>query len=227
MTKVAVLSAQLRNDTGKGVARSLRRQGMVPAVVYGKGRAPESLSIDAIALERLLAKVRAATTIVDVTVGDREPFKALIREIQRNPVRPIDIVHIDLYEVHANEKVTVEAPLKFVGAAEGVRNSAGIFEILLHDLEIRVFPADIPDHIDVDITNLMLGQSLHVSDIKLERIEIVTDPSVTICAVVAPKAEEPTAAAVAAAEGAAPVEPELIRKAKPADDEDGEKADKK
>ncbi|MFN0178140.1 MAG: 50S ribosomal protein L25 [Gemmatimonadales bacterium] len=228
MATAASLSAQPRTGGGKGVARSLRRQGMVPAVVYGKGRQPESLTIDAVSLERLLAKIRAATTIVDIKVADREPFKALIREIQRNPIRPTDIVHLDLYEVHANEKVSVDVPLKFVGTAEGVRNSGGLFEIQLHDLEIRVLPADIPEHIEVDVTALMLGQSLHVSDLKLGGTEIMTDGSVTLCAVVAPKAEEPSpAAAAAAVEGAAPAEPELIRKPKPSEDEEGEKAEKK
>ena len=224
MAKGAALIAQPRSGAGKGVARSLRRQGQIPAVVYGRGREPEALSLDAIALERLLAKVRAATTIVDVTVADRPPIKALIREIQRNPVRPIDIIHVDLYEVHADQTVTVEVPLKFVGTAEGVRNSNGVFEILLHDLEIRVLPANIPDSIDVDINALMLGQSMHVSDLKLAKMEIVNDPTVTICTVVAARAEEVTpAAAAAAADGTAPVEPELIRKPKPTDDDETEK----
>lgn len=221
MAKGAALTASPRTGVGKGVARSLRRQGQVPAVVYGRGRQPEPLALDALALERLLAKVRAATTIVDITVGDRQPIKALIREIQRNPVRPVDIIHVDLYEVHADEKVTVRVPLKFVGTAEGVRNSGGIFEIVLHDLEIRVLPADIPEHLDVDINALMLGQSLHVSDLALDKIEIVTDGSVTMCTVVAPKAEE-----VKPVEGdaaAASAEPELIRKPKPSEDEEGEK----
>ncbi len=221
MAQAAALSAQPRIGVGKGVARSLRRQGRVPAVVYGRGRNPESLSLDAVALERLLAKVRAATTLVDITVADRQPIKTLIREIQRNPVRPIDIIHVDLYEVHADEKVSVEVPLKFIGTAEGVRNSAGVFEIVLHDLQINVLPADIPEHLDVDINALMLGQSLHVSDLKFGDIEILTDGSVTVCTVVAQKAEE--VAPVVATEAEAPAEPELIRKAKPSEEEEGEK----
>lgn len=222
----AALAAQTRAGQGKGAARSLRRQGQIPAVVYGKGRDPESLALDAVALERLLAKVRAATTLVDITVETREPFKALIREIQRNPVRPSDIIHVDLYQVRADEKVSVEVPLKFVGTADGVRNSGGLFEILLHDLEILVLPANIPDHLDVEITTLGLGQSLHVSDLRLGDIEILTDSTVTVCAVVAPKAEEPAPGATADA-AATPAEPELIRKVKPTDEEEAEKAEKK
>lgn len=218
----AALHASPRSGSGKGVARSLRRQGKVPAVVYGRGRSPEALELDALALERLLTKVRAGTTLLDVTVADREPIKALIREIQRNPIRPIDILHVDLYEVHADEKIAVQVPVKFVGTAEGVRNSGGVFEAVIHDLQVRVLPADIPEWIEVDVTNLGLGQSIHVSDLTFSAGEFITDGAVTVCTVVAAKAEE---AAPAAAEGAAPVEPELIRKAKPTDEEEAEKKD--
>lgn len=226
MATTAALTAQPRSGAGKGVARSLRRHGQVPAVVYGRGRDPESLSLDAVALERLLARVRAATTIVDVTVADRQPIKALIREIQRNPIRPIDIIHVDLYEVHADQKVSVEVPLKFIGTAEGVRNSGGVFEIVLHDLQIEVLPADIPEYLEVDVNALMLGQSLHVSDLRFGDIEILTDGSVTLCTVVAQKAEEAAPAPGVETE-AVVVEPELIRKTKPEDEEEGEKKDKK
>jgi large subunit ribosomal protein L25 len=221
MATAAALTAQPRTRVGKGVARSLRRQGHVPAVVYGRGRDPEALSLDALALERLLAKVRAATTIVDVTIADRQPIRALIREIQRNPVRPVDIIHVDLYEVHADEKVSVEVPLKFIGTAEGVRNSGGVFEILLHDLEIHVLPADIPEYLEVDVNALMLGQSLHVNDLQFGAIEVLTDGSVTVCTVVAQKAEE-VAATPGAETEVAVAEPELIRKPKPSEEEEGE-----
>lgn len=220
MAKAALLSANVRTGSGKGAARSLRREGKIPAVVYGRGRNPESLELDAVALERLLTKVRAGTTILDVTVGDRAPIKALIREIQRNPVRPVDIVHVDLYEVHADEAIVVVVPVKFVGTAEGVRNSGGVLEVVLHDVQIRCLPGDIPDQIEVDINALGLGQSLHVSDIKLAKGTLVTDAGVTLCTVVAQKAEE--AAPAAATEGAAPAEPELIRKPKPSDEDEAE-----
>ncbi|MBX3148141.1 MAG: 50S ribosomal protein L25 [Gemmatimonadales bacterium] len=212
MSKTAVLSASVRNQNGKGAARALRRDGKVPAVVYGRGRAPESLTLDAVALERLLAKTRA-TTLLDVSVDDRQPVKALIREVQRNPLRPIDILHVDLYEVHADEEIAVDVPIKFVGTADGVKNAGGVFEAVLHQLQIRVLPGDIPDHIEVDVSPLGLGQSIHVSDLTLAKGEFLTDGGVTLCTVVAPKTEATTEGA----EGGA--EPELIRKPKPAEDE--------
>ena len=223
MAKAALLSANIRTGAGKGAARSLRRSGKIPAIVYGRGREAESLELDAIALERLLTKVRAGNTLLDVTVADRQPIKALIREIQRNPVRPSDILHVDLYEVHADEAIAVEVPLKFVGTAEGVRNSGGVFEAALHQIEIKVLPGDIPEYVEVDVTTLGLGQSRHVSDLVAGKFEIMTDGAVTICLVVSPKAEE--VAPVAAADEAASSEPELIRKAKATDEDEDAKKD--
>lgn len=220
MPQTASLSANPRSASGKGVARSLRRAGRVPAVIYGRGRSPESLDLDATALERLLSRIRASTTLVDVTVADRTPIKALIREIQRNPLRPIDILHVDLYEVHADEAISVEVPILFVGTADGVRNAGGVFEVLRHDLEILVLPGDIPEKIEVDVNALLVGQSLHVSDVRIEKGEILTDAGVTLCTVVAPKVEE--APAVPGVETPESTEPELIRKPKPAEEEEGE-----
>ncbi|MSR01749.1 MAG: 50S ribosomal protein L25 [Gemmatimonadetes bacterium] len=223
MAKAALLSANIRTGAGKGAARSLRRSGKIPAIVYGRGREAESLELDAVALERLLTKVRAGNTLLDVTVADRQPIKALIREIQRNPVRPSDILHVDLYEVHADEAIAVEVPLKFVGTAEGVRNSGGVFEAALHQIEIKVLPGDIPEYVEVDVTALGLGQSRHVSDLVAGKFEIMTDGAVTICLVVSPKAEE--VAPVAAADEAPASEPELIRKAKATDEDEDAKKD--
>jgi len=218
MAKQASIQVAPRQDTGKGVARSLRREGKVPAVIYGRGRAPEAVTVETLALNRLLATIAAATTIVDVSVGQNPPVKALIREIQRNPVRPADIIHLDLYEVHANEKIVVEVPVKLVGTPEGVKNFGGVLDHIMHSIAIRVFPADIPEHLEVDVAALNIGQSIHVSDLTALRIEIMADARQTICTIVAPRAEEVVAPVV---DPAAPVEPELIRKAKP-EDEEGE-----
>jgi large subunit ribosomal protein L25 len=219
MANQATLQAHSRSNSGKGAARSLRRSGLVPGVIYGHHRQPESLQIEAPALTRLLVGAHTST-LVDVTVDSRTPVKALIREIQRNPLRSSTIVHIDLYEVRADEKVAVEVAIRLVGTPDGVRNFGGVLDQQMHTLHIRALPADIPELIEVDVTNLGIGQSLHVSDLTFDKGDILSDAGQTLAVVAAPRVEE-TVAPVA--EVPASTEPELIRKAK-ADAETEEKA---
>jgi large subunit ribosomal protein L25 len=216
MATQASLSAEPRTVTGKGAARDLRRRGRIPAVIYGHHREPQALDIDAIAATRLLQAIGSAATLVDVTITGREPVKVLIREVQRNPVRPVDIIHLDLYEISADEKITVEVPVHLVGIPDGVRNSGGVLDHLLHEIEIRVLPKDLPSHVDVDVTALTIGHGVFVRDITVPNAEILTDPGQPICTVVPPRTEtaETPAAAVEVAE------PELIRK--PKAEEEGE-----
>lgn len=214
------LDVKTRPATGKGAARTLRREGKIPGVIYGHGRAAESLVVDTAALSKALAGATGAT-ILEVAVDGRAPVKALIREIQRNPVRPTDIIHLDLYEIKADEKITVRVPVHLIGVPDGVRNSGGILDISMRELEIEVFPADIPDSIDIDVTALTIGHSIYVRDVKVEKVEILHDPDVPVCTVVAPRAEE-VVAPVPGEEAAAPAEPELIRKPKPEDEEEAE-----
>jgi len=220
MAQQATIEAAPRHSTGKGVARSLRRDGRIPAVIYGRGRDPESLSVDTTALTRLLTQIAASTTLVDVSVEGRATVKALIREIQRNPIRPADIIHLDLYEVHADEKITVEVPVKLTGIPDGVRNFGGVLDQVMHTMSIKVFPADIPAHIDVDVTALNIGHSIHMRDLTFEKFEVLNDGGQTIATVVAPRAEEVVAPVADVA--ATPEEPELIRKAKPDEDAEAE-----
>lgn len=209
MAHTASLEVATRSTTGKGAARSLRRQGKVPGVIYGHGREPESVTVDATTLLKTLGGISAATTIIDVAIDGRAPVKALIREIQRDPIRPLDILHLDLYEVRADEAITVSVPIHLVGSPDGVRNFGGVLDQVLHDVEIEVLPADIPERIDVDVTALGIGHSLHVSDLQIPNARVLSDPELAVCSVVAPRVEETAAAAEAGSE-----EPELIRKPK-------------
>jgi len=213
----ASLTAQVRSDVGKGAARKLRTAGNVPAVIYGHGREPQPLAINTYALERLLEKVSYRTTVIELDLGGTSA-KTLIREIQRHPYRK-QILHVDFQELVAGERVTVRVPLVFVGVPEGVRTGGGILDQVMHELEISVDPSGIPNHIDVDVSALTIGHSLHVSDVKVpEGVEVLDAQNATVCVCSIPKAvEEPTPEA--GAETAAPVEPELIRRAKT--DEEG------
>jgi large subunit ribosomal protein L25 len=214
----ASLSAEVRTERGKGVARKLRAAGRVPGVVYGHSREPQSLSLVARDLDKLLSHIAAGSTVIELTLG-KATTKTLIREIQRHPFKK-QILHIDFMELVAGEKVIVDIPLVFVGIPEGVRLSGALLEQIVHNIEVNVDPSNIPNHIDVDVTNLAMGHSLHVRDLKLpEGLEVLTDEDTTICAVVAPRAvvEEKAEGEVESAE-AAVGEPELIRKAKEDDE---------
>jgi large subunit ribosomal protein L25 len=212
MAQQANLQAAIRTDTGKGAARTLRRQGKVPGVIYGHDRPAEPVAIDTAALKKMLIGVSAGTTVFDVVVDGRPAVKALIREIQRDSVRPAEILHLDLYEVRADEKVTLSVPIHLVGVPDGVRNFGGVLDHVLRELEIEVLPVDIPEHVELDVTALTIGHSLFVRDLKVEKAEILNDPDTPVCTVVAPRAEE---APAPVEEATAPAEPELIRKVKP------------
>jgi large subunit ribosomal protein L25 len=217
----ATLNARPRQDTGKGVARKLRAAGEVPGVIYGSGRQPQPLTINARDFERLAERVRITSTVIELAL-DGKTARTLIRELQRDPIKRT-VIHVDFQELVAGEKVTVSVPLRFTGTAEGVKTGGGILEETMHQLEVTCDPANIPDHIDVDVTALTIGHSLHVGDVKLpEGVEAVDDPEQTIAVVSAPKAEEEVAPVEGAAVEAA-AEPELIRK--PKDEEEGEESE--
>jgi len=216
------LGAHARSETGTGVARKLRQNGQVPAIIYGHGREPQPLAINTREVEKLLGTISAGSTVIELGIDGRTA-RTLIREIQRHPFKR-HILHIDFQELVAGEKITVSIPLRFTGTADGVRNSGGILEEVMHQVHLRLDPANIPDHVDVDVTPLTIGHSIHVRELKLpEGVTVLDDAGATVCVCTAPKAVEEVAAPVEGVEGAAAVaEPELIRKPK-AEGEEEEK----
>ena len=186
----ASLSAEARAETGKGAARKLRAAGRVPAVIYGHARAPQGLSVNARELGRLLDQVTAASTVIELAMGGGATARTLIREIQRHPVDR-SLVHVDFLELVAGETVTVRVPLVFVGTAVGVKDQGGLLSEQLREVEIEADPASIPDHIDVDVSDLALGHPLHVRDLKVPAgVTITSDPDAPVASVTAPSAEE-------------------------------------
>ena len=214
----ASLSAETRTETGKGVARKLRAAGRIPGVIYGHSREPQALSLNARDLDKLLSTIAAGSTVVELSLGNATT-NTLIREVQRHPFKK-QILHVDFMELVAGEKVIVDVPLVFVGVPEGVRTGGGLLEQMLHSIEVNVDPSSIPNHIDVDVSELVMGHSLHIRDLNLpEGVEVLSDEDATVCAVIAPRAVVEETAAVEAE--TAPAEPELIRK--PKEDEEAEK----
>ena len=219
MAQLISITAAPRTAAGKGAARQARLQKKVPAVVYGHGRASQSLEVDAQTLEQLLSGKEPSSTLVELTVEGKKA-RALIREIQRHPVRP-DIIHIDFYEIHADEKVKLKVPVHLTGTPEGVRNAGGVLDQVTREVEIEVLPEHIPDRVELDVTPLTIGHSLHVSDLAIPNATILTQADLTIATVVPPRAEE--VAAPAAEAGTEVAEPELIRKVR--EGEEGEEGE--
>ena len=229
-----ILTAQKRTTTGKGAARKLRAAKQVPAIVYGHHREPLAITLDAREVERMLERVSADTTVFDLTIG-KDVARSLIREVQRHPFKR-DILHVDFQELVAGEAVTVDVPVVIIGTAEGVRNQGGTLDQIMRSIQVEVDPANIPNHVDLDVSLLTLNQSLHVGDLKFPAgVKVLDDLTATVCVVVPPRTEVEVAPVavegaegVVAAEGAAAGEPELIRKVKPTDEEaEPEKKDKK
>lgn len=216
MAQTVTITAEKRTETGKGAARQLRLAGRVPAVIYGHGREPEALVLGAHALELALSGIAAESTIIDLEI-DGTPVKTLIREIQRHPFKP-QIMHVDFYEIHAGEKITLSVPIRLVGVPDGVKNQGGILDQVMREVEIEVLPGDIPDRVDLDVTALMIHDSLHVSDLVIPNAEILEEPGATVCTVVAPRVEEEPEV-----EEEDVAEPELIRKER--EGEEGEEGE--
>src|SRR5438132_9651219 len=216
MAQTISLAASPRQATGKGGARQARFRGKVPAVIYGHGRDTQALELEAKALEKALTGIEPASTIIELAVDGKAAVKTLIREIQRHPLRP-DIIHVDFYEIHAAEKVKLKIPVHLVGSPDGVRNAGGVLDQVTREVEIEVLPENIPDRVELDVTALKIGDSLHVRQLQIPNVTILTHSDLTIATVVPPRAEEVTAPTPEAVAEVA--EPELIRKVREGEEE--------
>ena len=189
------LAAEARSGTGKGVARKLRAEGRIPGVVYGKGRESRPVVVDVRALERLLqASGAGLNTLIDLKLDGGEQV-VLVKELQREPVRG-RYLHADFYAVDLTRTVEVSVPLHFVGKAPGIEYG-GILDLPLREVQLECLPRAIPEFIEVDVSGLDMGQSLHVRDLVLpEGVTMRSDPDLAMATVVAPRAEEEAAAPV-------------------------------
>lgn len=186
------LAVEIRETSGKGVARKLRAQGRVPGVLYGHGVAPVSLVFDPDALESLLRQGDAGlNTLFDLEGAAAVAGKTvLVKDMQRHPARG-DLLHADLYAINLTERISVSVPIRLIGTPAGVSMGGGLLDHSLRELELDCLPRSIPDSIDVDVSALELGDSLHVSDLALpDGVELRTDAAQSVASVVAPKVEE-------------------------------------
>jgi large subunit ribosomal protein L25 len=218
----ATLQAEKRETKGKNAARRLRASGRIPAVLYGseKGKAVD-IAVDPKVLSRILHSESGVNTLIGLQL-DGGDTRVLVKEYQLDPIDH-KLLHADFYQIAMDKTLTLTVPFVLKGEARGVKQQGGIVDFVNREIEIEVLPADIPEHIDVDVTELMLNQGIRVRDLNLEgaKWKPVSDIDMMIVHVVAPRAEEPAAATDAAAAPAAAAEPEVIKKGKV------EKADEK
>ncbi|MEW6354370.1 MAG: 50S ribosomal protein L25/general stress protein Ctc [Pseudomonadota bacterium] len=167
MRETFEIIAEKRNDAGKGASRRLRRANKVPAILYGAAQPPQPLAVDHNALSVHLEHEAFYSHILTLKVDGSEE-KVVLRDLQRHPSKP-RILHMDLQRVSATEKLRMRVPLHFVGAdvAPGVKQSGGIVSHLLNDVEVSCLAADLPEYVEADLTNLKLGETIHLSDLKL------------------------------------------------------------
>ncbi|MBW1745410.1 MAG: 50S ribosomal protein L25/general stress protein Ctc [Deltaproteobacteria bacterium] len=184
------LKANIRNSVGKGQARALRRAEKIPAVLYGPGTEPVLLSVSIKDLEKALKKSTASQALLNLTIlnGENTSRTAMIKELQTHPVSR-HYQHIDFYEISMDRKIRVKIPVVVKGKARGVEEG-GILQIIRRELEILCLPTEIPETIEIDITDLDIGDSIHVKEIPFEGdIEIQADVNFTVITIVSPKAE--------------------------------------
>lgn len=196
-----LLQAQ-RREPGRSAARAMRRKSVVPGIFYFHGEEPIPVAAHELALRPLIRT--SESHLVRMRLDDGVEKTCILKDISFDPItdRP---VHFDLQGVSADEAIAVEVPVSLVGQSIGQRDG-GIVEFLLHKIEIECLPQDLPDHINVDISNLNIGESIHVSDLTIEKGRFLTGGDVAVVAVAAPRAESETSSG--------PTEPEVITKGK-------------
>lgn len=186
------LNAKPRTQTGKGAARALRREGRIPAVLYGANIETQSLSVNIQELERMFNSPKFTRGLINLAVenGGANKPTVMIKEFQRDPVKD-HYLHIDFYEIKMDQKISVMVPVTTTGVSKGVEEG-GILQIIRRELEVYCLPANIPEQIEIDITELDMGDSVHVSEVALpQSVEIPYEVDFTILTVVSPKMEEP------------------------------------
>jgi len=189
------LNVELRSKTGKGISRQLRSAGRLPGVVYGKGVEPTAVSIDQRELVKVITGDGAINSLITLSGGDSlNGSVVIVADMTVDPLKGTP-KHVDLHKVNMNEKVRVEVSIKLKGTAKGVKDG-GLLDFVKHSLELECLPALIPAHIDVDVTGLTIGHSIHVSDLQLPaNVRVLDDPKAGVVSVLGKAREEAPAEA--------------------------------
>ncbi len=177
-----LLHAELRDSKGKGASKKLRREGKVPGVFYAHNEKTVPIALDERELMKLLA---TESGLLDIQIDKKKKRKAIIKEVQSDPVKQT-LVHVDVMGVRLKEKITLSVPFNFVGEAIGVKDQGGILHQLMREVEVSCLPLDIPEHIEVDVSELAIGDTITLDSIRIENVEILGEPDQAIVHIISP-----------------------------------------
>ncbi|MEO5617693.1 MAG: 50S ribosomal protein L25, partial [Candidatus Eisenbacteria bacterium] len=220
---VIPLSGSRRENLGKGGARKARAAGQIPGVLYGHGETPVAVAVSARDFDVAMRSHKGGNPIVNLAVAGAE-YTALVRDAQYDPLTHA-ILHLDFQHISLTEQIEVSVAIKLVGLPIGVKDGGGILETILREIEVRCLPTAIPSSIEADVSNLAVGDSIHVRDLVLSNVTVLSDADATVATVVPPTVmEEKAPEDAVAAVGATAAEPEVIAKGKK--DEEGDEKEK-
>jgi large subunit ribosomal protein L25 len=183
------LTARKREETGKKIAKRFRREGRLPAVIYGGGEEPTPLTLDHREFETFLRQHRGESVVINLEVEGGEAEKALLRDIQRDYIKNV-VIHADFQQILMTDRITTTVSLVLTGDPVGVKRDGGVLEQALREVEIQCLASEIPEHLEVDVADMIIGETLHISDLTFENVDINTDGGVSVVSVLAPMAEE-------------------------------------
>jgi len=200
------LTVTNREGTGRSASRRLRKAEKIPAILYGKHTKPESLAVNAPEFVKLLKEISGRAALIELKRDAGSTALSFLQEVQRDPITD-KYLHLDLQEVKENEKMIINVAIRVIGEAYGVKTEGGILETTTHRLRIRCLPKDLPSVIELDVSALKVGESIHVGELKpIEGVDYLDDKNQTVVLCVEPPAEEVAAVAATPAAGAAPAE---------------------
>lgn len=213
--KKIVLSASKRKTGNKSLINQARKSGKIPGVFYSAHHEPISIEVAETSINPLV--FTAKTHLIGLELEGKEESECILKDVQFDPVTD-RVIHFDLIGLTKGETIQVEVPVKIIGSAVGVKDG-GVLQQILHKVQVECLPKDIPDHIEIEVSNLKIGASIHIKDLQIEGIKFTNLPDSVIISVAHPKVEkEPVAS-----ETAEVTEPEVIGKGKPSEEEEKEK----
>lgn len=220
-----ILEAEVRDKSGKSAVAAARRQGFIPAVVYGGGRDSQAIKLSRHDFLRFIHQHHLESTVVELKIKGHKSRTVLVKDVQYHPLRE-DVVHIDFQEISLTTKIKVNVGIRAKGEPIGVKQEGGTLNHILWELEVECLPTQIPKEIQVDVSQMKIGDSIHVKDLSLpEGVKPVSEPESLVFSVEAMRKEEEVVAP--AAEGEERVEPEVIKEKKEVPEEPDKEKEKK